>query len=101
VEAIKCANYIVNHTSTKTLKNITLEEAWTKLKSDVSHFCVFGSIAWAHIPDHKMKALQHKRKKYLFVGYSEDVKGYKLLQPHCTFVMKLLLKEMLNLMKIS
>jgi hypothetical protein len=41
-EAINCANYIVNHTPIKALKNITLEEDWTKIKPDVSHFCVFG-----------------------------------------------------------
>jgi transposase InsO family protein len=82
-EAINCANYIVNRTPTKALKNITPEEAWTKIKPDVSHFRVFGSIAWAHIPDEKRKALQPKSEKCIFVGYSEDVKGYRLLQPHC------------------
>jgi transposase InsO family protein len=35
-EAINYANYIVNHTPTKDLKNITLEESWTKIKLDVS-----------------------------------------------------------------
>jgi hypothetical protein len=83
VEAINYENYIVNHTPTKALKNITPEEAWTKIKPDVSHFCVFGSIAWAHIPDEKRKALQPKSEKCIFVGYSKDVKGYKLLQSHC------------------
>jgi hypothetical protein len=82
-EAINCANYIVNHTPTKALKNITSEESWTKIKPDVSHFHVFGSIAWAHIPDEKQKELQPKSEKCIFVGYSEDVKGYILLQPHC------------------
>jgi hypothetical protein len=76
-------DYIVNHTPTKALKNITLEEAWTKIKPDVSHFYVFDSIAWAHIPDEKRKALQPKSEKFRFVSYSEDVKGYRLLQPHC------------------
>ena len=28
------------------------------------------------------KALQPKSEKYIFVGYSEDVKGYRLIQPH-------------------
>ena len=83
VEAINCENYIVNRTPTKALKNITPEEDWTKIKPDVSHFHVFGSIAWAHIPDEKRKALQPKSEKCIFVGYSEDVKGYRLLQPHC------------------
>jgi hypothetical protein len=70
--------------STKALKNITPEEAWTKIKPDVSHFHVFGSIAWAHIPDEKRKALQPpKSEKCIFVGYSKDVKGYRLLQSHC------------------
>jgi hypothetical protein len=57
VEAINCANYIVNNTSTKALKNITPEEAWSKIKPDLSHFYVFGSKEWAHIPD--------KGRKYL------------------------------------
>jgi hypothetical protein len=83
VEAIKCENYIVNHTLTKDLKNITLEEAWTKIKLDVSHFHVFGSITWAQIPDEKRKALQPKSEKCIFVGYSKDFKCYKLLQLHC------------------
>ena len=45
------ANYIVNRTPTKVLQGITLEEAWSKIKLDVSHFRVFGCEAWAHIPD--------------------------------------------------
>ena len=56
-KAINYANYIVNHTPTKALKNMTLEEAWTKIKPYVSHFCVFGSVSWAHIPYEKRKSL--------------------------------------------
>jgi hypothetical protein len=82
VEAINCANYIVNHTPTKSLKNITLEEAWNKIKPNVICFCVFGSVAWAHISDEKRKYLHPKSQKCIFVGYFEDVKGYILLQPH-------------------
>ena len=53
VEDINCANYIVNRTPTKFLQGITAKEAWSKIKSDVSHFRVFGCEAWAHIPDEK------------------------------------------------
>jgi hypothetical protein len=81
-EAINCANYIVNHTDTNALKNITLEEAWNKIKIDVSHFRVFRSVACVHIPGEKRKALQPKSEKCIFVGYFEDFKGYILLQPH-------------------
>eukprot|EP00253_Pinus_taeda_P027041 PITA_27041 len=78
-EAINCANYIINRTPTKVLKNITPEEAWSSIKPDVSHFRIFGSEAWAHIPDEKHKALEPKSEKCTFVGYSEDVKGYRLI----------------------
>ena len=52
-EAINCENYIVNCTPTKYLQVITPEEEWSKIRPDVSHFCVFGSEAWAHILDEK------------------------------------------------
>ena len=55
-EDVNCANYIVNRTPTKVLKNITPKESWSSIKPDVSHFHVFGSEAWAHIPDEKHKA---------------------------------------------
>jgi hypothetical protein len=77
VESINYENYMVNRTPTKALKNIALQEAWTKIKLDVSHFRVFDSIAWAHIPNDKRKALQPKSEKCIFVGYSEDLKGCK------------------------
>ena len=81
-KAINCANYIFNRTPTKFLQGITPEEAWSKIKPNISHFCVFGCEAWAHISDEKQKALQPKSEKCIFFGYSEDVKGYILLQPH-------------------
>ena len=43
---------------------------------------MFGSEAQAHIPDEKWKALEPKSEKGIFVGYFEDVKGYRLLEPH-------------------
>jgi len=78
-EAINFANYIINRTPTKVLKNITPEEAWSSIKLDVFHFHVFGSEAWAHILDEKHKGLEPKSEKYIFVGYSKDVKGYRLI----------------------
>eukprot|EP00253_Pinus_taeda_P021565 PITA_21565 len=64
-KAINCENYIINRTHTKFLKNITPKEAWSSIKLDVSHFRVFGSEAWAHIPDEKHKALESKSEKYV------------------------------------
>jgi hypothetical protein len=86
VKAIDNPNYIVNRTPTKALKNTIPEEAWNNLKLYVSHLCVFDNVAWDHIPDEKRKSLQPKSEKCIFVGYSEDVKGYKLLQPHLNVI---------------
>ena len=72
-KAIQCANYIINRTPAKALKNITPEEAWSSVKPNVSHFRVFGSEAWAHIPDDKHKSLEPKSENCIFVGYSEYV----------------------------
>jgi hypothetical protein len=70
VEAINCANYIVNQMPTNDLKNISSEQAWNKINPDASHFHVFSNVAWADILDEKRKALQPKSEKCIFVGYS-------------------------------
>jgi hypothetical protein len=80
VKAINCVNSIVNCTPIKVLKNITSEESWSKIKLDVSHFYMFCSES--HIPDEKRKALHPKNEKFIFVVYSEDIKGHRLLQSH-------------------
>jgi len=66
----------------KFLKNITLEEAWSSIKIVVGHFCVFGNEAQAHIPHEKHTAIEPKSKKCIFVGYCEDVKLYRIIQPN-------------------
>jgi hypothetical protein len=42
---------------------------------------VFGSIAYGEIPDSKRTKLEDKIKKYVFIGYSEKSKAYKLYDP--------------------
>ena len=58
---------------------ITPFEAWSGHKLDVTHFRIFGSKAWDRIPTEKRKALKPQSQKCRFVGYSEDSKGYKLI----------------------
>ena len=78
-EAINCANYIVNHTPTKVLQGITLEEALSKIKPDVSHFRVL-------VGKHGL-TFRMKNGNYC----SLKVKSAYLLD----------IQKMLNLMKIS
>ena len=57
---------------------MTLEEAWSNVKPDVSTSRVFGSAAWAFIPNEKRNAMEKKSQPLFFVGYYEDMKAYRL-----------------------
>ena len=59
---------------------------------------MFGSEAWAHNLDENWEALQPKSDKYIFIEYSEDVKGYRLLQPKYN---DMIIRIDVNLVKIS
>jgi len=52
-EAIACFTYILNRSPSKELKNITPQEAWTGYKPKVSHFKIFGYLAYSHVSDQK------------------------------------------------
>ena len=54
-------------------------EAYSGHKPDVTHFRIFGSRAWARIQTEKRKDLQPQNQECIFVGYSKDSKGYKLI----------------------
>lgn len=78
-EAVSTAVHIRNRSESSTLKeDQTPYEKWHGKKPDVSHFKVFGCIAYAHIPDSQRRKLDKKAQKYRFVGYCMNSKGYRL-----------------------
>eukprot|EP01018_Ginkgo_biloba_P020396 Gb_28242 [translate_table: standard] len=48
-EAVATTVYILNRSPTKSVKNITPKEAWSGHKPSVTHFRVFGCVAYVHI----------------------------------------------------
>ncbi len=80
-EPIACFVHILNHAPTKSLKDKIPIEAWIGKKPDISHFRVFGCVAYAHVPDDLRKKLDNKSEKCIFVGYSEQSKAYRLYNP--------------------
>lgn len=76
VEALNCANYIQNRSPHRFVKDHTPFEAWSGTKSEVTHFYVFGSRAWARIPFEKRKDLDPQSIECMFFGYPDGVKGY-------------------------
>lgn len=57
---------------------MTLEEAFTGKKPDVSHFRIFGSLAYCHIPKDTRTKLDQTKERGYFVGYSETSKAYHI-----------------------
>ncbi|KAK2983322.1 hypothetical protein RJ640_016060 [Escallonia rubra] len=80
-EAVDCAVYLSNRSPTRSVWNQTPQEAWSGYKPSVSHLKVFGSIAYVHVPDQQRKKLDDKSEKFIFIGYSQESKGYKLYNP--------------------
>ena len=60
VEAISCAAYLINRSPTKSLDNITLNEAWFGKKPSVHHLRTFGCLAYSHIPNTLKSKLDDK-----------------------------------------
>jgi hypothetical protein len=80
-EAVNTAVYLKNRSPASGLGQMTPFERWTGRKPDVSHVRVFGSPATVHIPKNKRQKWDKKATKYIFVGYPENVKGYRLYNP--------------------
>lgn len=79
-EAIHTANYLLNRLPSQSIKS-TAYELWFSKKPDVRNIQIFGSAAYAHIPKIQRKKLDDKAEKLIFVGYSEESKAYRLLNP--------------------
>ena len=80
-EAVQCAIYAQNRCPHAKLDDQTPQEAWSGQKPTISHLKMFDSVAYAHIPDQRRTKLEDKSKSYIFIGYDEKTKGYKLLDP--------------------
>jgi hypothetical protein len=68
----------------KKLKEIIPFERWNGYKKSVSHFRVFGSVFYKHVPETTRKKLDDISKVMLLVGYHSTC-AYKL---YCSFTNK-------------
>jgi hypothetical protein len=50
---------------------------------DVSHFHIWGSVCYCHIPSEKRTKLEPTTDKGILVGYSEAAKAYMIFVPEC------------------
>ena len=61
--------------------NMTPEECFTGKKPEVSHFRIFGSLTYSHVPSEKRTKLEPTAKKGIFVGYDETWKAFRIYLP--------------------
>jgi len=77
-DAVETICYLVNISPSSVLEDKTPQEVWTSKKPSLSHLKVFGCDAYVHIRKEKRTKLDSKSKKYIFIGYKDGLKGYKL-----------------------
>ena len=56
---------------------MSAHELYFGRKPNLKHLRVFGSIAYVHVSDEKLKKLDAKSEKCILVDYSHEQKGYK------------------------
>lgn len=78
-EAVNCAVFVLNRSGTSTVKGKTPFELWYGKNADIQHFRTFGTQVFVHIPKQQRQKLDAKSKQCTFVGYDENVKGYRVL----------------------
>lgn len=77
-EASSAAVYIQNRCPHSHLENKTPEEAFTRIKPNISHLRIFCCPVYIHIPKEKRSKLEPSEKKGILVGYSETSKAYRV-----------------------
>ncbi|MCO5575796.1 hypothetical protein L7F22_029601 [Adiantum nelumboides] len=80
-EAASTTVYTMNGTPTTVVYDMTSEETFTGKKPDVSHFKVFGCIAYMHVPNELRTKLDPKAEKYVFIDHCVEQKGYNCYKP--------------------
>lgn len=82
-EAVMTAIYLKNRSPTAAVPGATPEQIWTGSKVNLDHLRVFGSKVFSLMPSCARDKLDSKSKEYIFVGYCNDSKGYRLIDPQC------------------
>jgi hypothetical protein len=80
-EAVTCAVYLLNKTTSKSLDGKTSYEAWTGTTPVVHHLRTFGCIAHVKVNTPNLKKLADRSKKMIFVGYEPGLAAYRFYDP--------------------
>ena len=81
VECLAALVHVLNACPTSALLGKTPFEGWNRRKPNVSHFRVWGCLAYVHIQKDKREKLGSHMEKCVFIGYPEGYKGWKFYNP--------------------
>src|SRR5690606_36938910 len=79
-EAVATSAYILNRTACSGIQGVTPYELWYGRAPKISHLRIFGTTAYAHIPDQRRSKLDAKSQKGFLVGYCDD-DGFRVYVP--------------------
>lgn len=79
-EAVNMATYLINKTISAAHGKVPDEMFFNK-KVDLTDLKIFGSPVMVHVPQEKRKKLDKKSMKLIFMGYDENTKGYRCINP--------------------
>lgn len=77
-ETVNTIVYVQNRCPRQVIDSKTPNKVFTSKKPEVSHFIIFGSPMYFHVPKEKRRTLDESGKKGTFVGFSETSKAYKI-----------------------
>ena len=80
-EAIATSAYIANRSPKTSLNGLTPEHCWSGQKPDLSNMRVFGSKAFAYIPEQLRSKIEPKSNECIMLGYCLSQRGYRLWGP--------------------
>ena len=80
-EAVRWTIHILNRSPTLAVKDMTLEEAWSRVKPSLDFFRVFVCVGHVHIRDAKRSKLEDKSVTCVLFGVSSESKGYRMFDP--------------------
>ena len=80
-EAVRTTYYVINRSPSTTVDLKTPMEMWTSKPTDYSRLHTFESHVHVMYNTQKVTKLDPKSKKCVFLGYVDEVKGYRLWDP--------------------
>jgi len=80
-EVVATTCYLINRSPSTAIGCKIPQEVWKGHPCDYSKLKVFGCDAYGLVQKHQRSKLDPKSKRYIFVGYGDVTKGYRLWDP--------------------